>query len=41
MHDVDEGVAVKGVRLLGLLVDKGHLESDEVCAHVCAAPSSI
>ena len=30
MHDVDEGVAVKGVRLLGLLVDKGHLESDEV-----------
>ena len=30
MHDVDEGVAVKGVRLLGLLVAKGHLAQDEV-----------
>ena len=30
MHDVDEGVAVKAVGLLGLLVDKGHFDSDEV-----------
>ena len=30
MHDVDEDVAVKGVRLLGLLVAKGHLAQDEV-----------
>ena len=30
VHDVDEGVAVKAVGLLGLLVEKGHMDTDEV-----------
>lgn len=37
MHDVDETVAVRAVGLLGLLVDRGHMDSSEVRQrHVCS-----